>query len=205
MVGIYTELLLSRQLQNDPVAQQYGVFVRQGVERMERLIHDLLDYSRIIHADGPASGCADLNESLTKALKTLENRIAEQKARVIAARLPLVAGEASQLEHVFQNLLSNSLKYRSPERAPEIRIGAARNGDRWIVSVEDNGIGFDQQYAQRVFGLFKRLHKDDYLGTGLGLAICQRILERYGGRIWAEAEPGKGATFHFSLPAAENS
>jgi signal transduction histidine kinase len=99
-------------------------------------------------------------------------------------------------------VLSNALKYRKKDVSPEIRVAAQREGDRWIVSIEDNGIGFDPQYAERIFGLFKRLHKDEYEGTGLGLAICKRIVERYGGRIWAESSLGHGATIRFSLPPA---
>jgi light-regulated signal transduction histidine kinase (bacteriophytochrome) len=114
--------------------------------------------------------------------------------------MPRVRGDAAQLAHVFQNLLSNALKYRNKGVSPEIHCGAELAGNQWIVSVRDNGIGFEQQYAERIFGLFKRLHKDEYPGTGLGLAICKRIVERYGGRIWAEGRPGEGSTFHFSLP-----
>jgi signal transduction histidine kinase len=101
---------------------------------------------------------------------------------------------------LFQNLLSNAIKYRHPEHRPRIEISAVHENDEWIISVRDNGIGFDPQYKERIFGLFKRLHKHEYPGTGLGLAICQRIVSRYGGRIWAESSPGKGATFFFSLP-----
>ena len=101
---------------------------------------------------------------------------------------------------MFQNLLSNSIKYRHPERTVEIRISAEAREGFWIMSFRDNGIGFEQEYAQRIFGLFKRLHKNAYPGTGLGLAICQRIVERHGGRIWAIGRPDEGATFFFSLP-----
>jgi signal transduction histidine kinase len=115
-------------------------------------------------------------------------------------QLPTVSGDEGQLVQVFQNLLSNALKYRKPDHAPEVHIAAELHKDWCIVSVRDNGIGFEQQYADRIFGLFKRLHKDEYPGTGLGLAICQRLVERGGGRMWAEAEPGQGATFYLSLP-----
>jgi PAS domain S-box-containing protein len=200
MVGIYTELLLGRFLPENPVALEFGGFVREGVQRMQKLIQDLLTYSRVIHNDGASSEGADLNESLGQALRILGSRLKEAGARVTAAPLPVVAGDTDQLMHVFQNLLSNSLKYRDTGRTPEIRISAAPCGGQWTVCVEDNGIGFQQQYAERIFGLFKRLHKDEYSGTGLGLAICQRILERYGGRIWADGRPGEGATFYFTLP-----
>jgi light-regulated signal transduction histidine kinase (bacteriophytochrome) len=146
---------------------------------------------------------ADLNESLSLALKMTEGRISEVGAELIVGHLPIVRGESSQLAHVFQNLLSNSLKYRREDVAPKIVISAKRSGQEWIVAVEDNGIGFEPEYSQRIFGLFKRLHKDEFPGTGLGLAICQRIVGRYGGRMWAEGRAGRGATFYISLPGCE--
>jgi len=106
---------------------------------------------------------------------------------------------------VFQNLLSNALKYRKPAESPRINIGAERQDGHWLVKVRDNGIGFDQDQAERIFGLFKRLHRDEeYPGTGVGLAICKHIVERYRGRIWAESEAGVGSTFYIILPAAPN-
>ena len=104
---------------------------------------------------------------------------------------------------MFQNLIANSIKYRKVDETPEIDISAKRQEGQWIVGVRDNGIGFDQRYAERIFGLFKRLHRDEYPGTGLGLAICQRIVGRYGGRIWAVGKKGEGSTFYFSLPEVE--
>jgi PAS domain S-box-containing protein len=201
MVGIYSELLLSRFLPDNPVAKQYGEFIGDGVRRMSKLIHDLLTYSRVIHGDGADSGTADLNESLAQALGTLDTRIKEVAAAILADPLPSVVGDSPQLGHVFQNLLSNSIKYRDPHRPLEIRISAKPDRGNWIVCVEDNGIGFEQQYAEKIFGLFKRLHKDEYAGTGLGLAICQRIIERFGGKIWAQSRHGEGSRFYFSLPA----
>jgi light-regulated signal transduction histidine kinase (bacteriophytochrome) len=107
------------------------------------------------------------------------------------------------MTQVFQNLLSNALKYRKNDTRPVIRISAECDGINWTIAVADNGIGFDSQYAERIFGLFKRLHKTEYPGTGLGLAICRRIVERYNGRIWAESTLGQGSTFYFSLPGCE--
>jgi light-regulated signal transduction histidine kinase (bacteriophytochrome) len=104
------------------------------------------------------------------------------------------------MAQVFQNLLSNALKYRKPEVPPEVHISANLEGGQWLISVQDNGIGFDPQYAERIFGLFKRLHKDEYPGTGLGLAICKRIVERYRGRMWAEGRLGEGSTIYMALP-----
>jgi light-regulated signal transduction histidine kinase (bacteriophytochrome) len=111
----------------------------------------------------------------------MDARISQTNAKVTAGPLPFVAGDATQLVHVFQNLLSNALKYRHADITPEIDISAQRDGATWIISIRDNGLGFQPQYAQRIFGLFKRLYKDEFSGTGLGLAICQRIIERCGG------------------------
>ena len=204
MVNIYAQLLLDRHIPDDPAAQEYAGFVRQGVSRMAELIKDLLIYSRVVHGDDADWGSADLNVSLSEALKMMESRIDELGAELTIAPLPSVRGESAQLSHVFQNLLSNSLKYRRADVTPKVAVSAERRGQDWIVSVQDNGIGFDPQYEQRIFGLFKRLHKDEFPGTGLGLAICQRIVERYGGRMWAEGRPGQGATFFIKLPASES-
>jgi PAS domain S-box-containing protein len=203
MVNIYTQLLLKRSLADDPAALQYASFIREGVRRMEDLIRDLLSYSQVIHRDAPLSAIANLNESLAEALKLFHDQIGEAGAKVTVEPLPVVRGDTIQLTHVFQNLLSNSLKYRRNDVAMEVRIAAVQTTDRCIVSVQDNGIGFQPQYAERIFGLFKRLHKNQYPGTGLGLAICQRIVERCGGRMWAEGRPGEGATFYFALPKPE--
>jgi len=138
---------------------------------------------------------------LAEALTVLKSRIEEKNASISAGSLPSVRGDTAQLSHVFQNVLSNAIKYSKKNLAPDIHISSAREQDQWVIAVRDNGIGFEQQYAERIFGLFKRLHKDEYAGTGLGLAICQRIVERYGGRMWAESVTGKGSTFYFSLAA----
>lgn len=203
MVNIYTQLLLRRHFSEEPEAQQYGELIAQGVRRMECLLQDLLTYSRTVQRDESPIGWASLSDALDEALKVLEGRIEEQKAKITAPPLPLVRGELGQLGHVFQNLISNALKYCRKDCLPEVDISARRSGDQWIISVSDNGIGFERQYAEHIFGLFKRLHKDEYPGTGLGLAICQRIVERFGGRMWAESVPGEGSTFHFSLQAAK--
>jgi PAS domain S-box-containing protein len=202
MVNIYSQLMLKQLGSEAGAIGHYAGFVRQGVKRMETLLADLLSFSRAVHTEAPSS-VADLSASLEEALAVLKTRIEETGAVVSLNPLPATKGDTGQLAHVFQNLLSNALKYRKAECPPEIRISASRAGDHWTICVEDNGIGFEPQYAERIFGLFKRLHKDEYPGTGLGLAICQRIVERYGGRMWAQGRPGEGSTFFFSLPAEE--
>lgn len=202
MVKIYTQLLIRRFKTDDPIPNQYANFVYQGVHRMDVLLQDLLSFSRTIHDEPGSEGTAHLAASLQEALVALDNRIRESGAVIQASSLPDTRGETLQLAHVFQNLISNSLKYRR-DTVPRITISAERTENRWIISVSDNGIGFDPRYSERIFGLFKRLHKDEYPGTGLGLAICQRIIERYGGKMWAKGTPGEGATFYFSLPSGE--
>lgn len=203
MVNIYTQLILKKVGAQDPELMQFERFVRQGVKRMETLIHDLLTFSRAVHADEVPVGTADLQAALAEAESVLAARIKDSGAWITSPALPTVRGDTSQLSHVFQNLLSNALKYRKKDLAPKIDVSCARETGRWVIAVQDNGIGFEQRYAERIFGLFKRLHQDEVSGTGLGLAICQRIIERYGGKIWAVGRPGDGATFYFSLPCVE--
>ncbi|WP_031497671.1 sensor histidine kinase [Bryobacter aggregatus] len=200
MVGIYTQLLLRRFVGDHPEAAQYGQFIRQGVDRMEALIRDLLNYSKTIQRDEAPVGLADLPVSLADAIAVLNNHIEEVGAIVHSTALPVVRGDTRQFSHVFQNLISNAIKYGRAGVPTEIEISAIRRAEDWLITVEDNGIGFDPIYAERIFGLFKRLHKDEYPGTGLGLAICQRIVERYGGKMWADGKLGAGAQFYISLP-----
>lgn len=208
MVNIYSQLLL-RQLGNATTDDQRecAEYIEHGVKRMEQLIGDLLSYSRTVHAVNAeaelSNADADLEESLKEALLCFDSPVEEIRAFITHDPLPTVRGDVMQFSQVFQNLISNALKYRNPERTPEIHISVERRDAEWVLSVHDNGIGFEPAYAERIFGLFKRLHRDEeYPGTGLGLAICKRIVERYGGTMWAESKPGTGSRFFFSLPTA---
>jgi PAS domain S-box-containing protein len=203
MVNIYTQMIVKKVGGLDEDLMQSASFVRQGVKRMETLIKDLLTFSRAVHTDAIPIGTADLQAALVEAEAVLKTRIDEAGAEIIAPVLPTARGDTFQLAHVFQNLLSNALKYQRKDIAPRIEVSYTREGDHWVIAVQDNGIGFEQRYAERIFGLFKRLHQSDVSGTGLGLAICQRIVERYGGKIWAVGRPGEGATFYFSLASAK--
>jgi PAS domain S-box-containing protein len=203
MVNIYTQLITRDLGPERANLRQYADFVQQGVSRMEILIHDLLTFSRTVHDDELQVGTADLPASLAEAMAVLKDRVEESGSVITAETLPRVRGDESQLAHVFQNLLSNAMKYHKKHVPPQIQIRAVQKDGRWVISVEDNGIGFEQKYEERIFGLFKRLHSNDYPGTGLGLAICRRIVERYGGRIWAEGRPDEGSTFYFELPAPD--
>ncbi len=199
MVNVYTQLLLRQFSGEDAKAQQYAGFVRQGTRHMEQLIQDLLSYSSSVQKPESPVRSADLSAALAEAMDVLKTGIEESGAVITADPLPRVYGDTRQLAHVFQNVLSNALKYRRRDVPLSIHITAKFDGANCVVSVCDNGIGFEPQYAERIFGLFKRLHREEYPGTGLGLAICHRIIERYGGRIWAQGTPGRGACIFFSL------
>jgi light-regulated signal transduction histidine kinase (bacteriophytochrome) len=139
-------------------------------------------------------------EALNGALANLQVPIEQSGATVTSDPLPVVPADGAQLTHLFQNLIGNAIKFRA-ERPPEVHVGAERRDGEWRFAVRDNGIGIDPQYFERIFMIFQRLHtRSKYPGTGIGLAICQRIVERHGGRIWVESEPGRGSTFHFTLP-----
>jgi PAS domain S-box-containing protein len=201
-VNIYTELLLNDKGTNPEDREMFAGFIASGVKRMQTLLQDLLAFSRNVHAEDAVEGTADLSAAFNEAIAILKVRIVESGAIIETTALPVTFGETTQMAHVFQNVVSNALKYRKQEIAPRIQISAVREDNMWTISVADNGIGFDPEYAERIFGLFKRLYDKEYSGTGLGLAICKRIVERYGGRMWAESCPGVGSTFHFTVPIA---
>jgi PAS domain S-box-containing protein len=204
-VNIYSQLLIRRYApRNDPEPAKFSGFIEAGVSRMQHLIHDLLAYSRAIHdqPDVPYTARqANLQAAFAQSAAALHASIHETGATVTCSDLPFVSGDETQLEQVFQNLLSNALKYCQPDVPPKIAVTAVLQEDVWTIAVRDNGIGFDPKYNERIFGLFRRLHRNEYPGTGLGLAICKRIVERHGGKIWAESIPGQGSTFFFTVPA----
>jgi signal transduction histidine kinase len=172
-----------------------------AARRMNTLIDDLLLYSKATKfADGPIPS-VDANGVLAEVLNGLSGQIQDAGATVTAAPLPSVRIHGSCLAQLFQNLISNSIKYRS-DRAPMIHVSAQCADDWCVFSVADNGQGIESEFSQQIFGLFKRLHGQDYPGSGIGLAICQRLVTQYGGRVWLEkSEPGAGSTFCFSVPA----
>lgn len=185
--------------QLDEKAHEFIAHAVDGTKRMQTLINDLLAYSRIsTHAEVFASTNCDM--VLQEALANLMVAIAESDAVVTRDALPMVSGDATQLTQLFQNLVGNALKFRG-ERPPKIHIGVVRRNGDWRFSVADNGIGMEPQYFERVFLVFQRLHtRKEYQGTGIGLAICKKVVERHGGRIWAESEAGRGSTFCFTIP-----
>ena len=199
-VGGYVKLLQHRFPEKlDAKAREYIAGAADGAERMQRLIADLLAFSRV-GTRGGAFAPADLNALLRDALNNLQTSITEAGAKVTSDPLPSLTVDATQIGQLFQNLIGNAIKFRS-ERAPEIHVGACQEKEHWLFWVRDNGIGIEPQYAGRIFQIFQRLHsRKHYPGTGIGLAICKKIVERHGGEIRVESEPVQGSTFYFSIP-----
>jgi PAS domain S-box-containing protein len=201
MVASYTQLLAKRYRGRlDPDADEFIAYAVDGCNRMQGLIHDLLAYSRA-GTDGKALREISSEKALKEALANLRTTMEESNAVATHDALPAITTDATQLTLVFQNLIGNAIKYHGPE-APHVHVSAKKNGGKeWIFSVQDNGMGIDPQYFERIFILFQRLHaRTEFKGTGIGLAICKKILERLGGRIWVESQPEKGSTFYFALP-----
>lgn len=199
MVASFTQLLQRRYKdQLDADAHEFIGYAVEGANRMQRLINDLLSYSRI-HTKGRPFEEVDCEEILGEARANLQLAIEKSGALVTNDPLPAVRGDASQLMRLLQNLIDNAIKFAGQE-APRVHIAAEKKDAEWLFSVRDNGIGVDPQYHERIFVIFQRLHgRDEYPGTGIGLAVCRRIVERHGGRIWVESQPGKGSTFYFTL------
>jgi PAS domain S-box-containing protein len=204
MVSAYGELL-KREFGSrlGATADEYIGYMIDGALRMEQLLKDLRAYTLASTSGQKPAGDTDAGASLDKALANLEAGIRESGASITRSHLPSVSLHDFQLEQLFQNLVGNAIRYKSCD-PPQIHIAAARRGEEWLFSVQDNGIGIDSQYKEQIFELFQRLHSiAEYPGTGMGLAICQRIVERAGGRLWVESEPGRGSTFFFTVPCRE--
>ena len=187
----------------DETADEFIGYVVDGTERMKILINDLLEYSRVGTRGRPLEP-VESSSALENAMANLRVAISEANAKVTHDRMPKVQGDINQLSQLFQNLISNGMKFHGDKR-PEIHISSVQVGESYVMSVSDNGIGIDPQHNERIFGMFKRLHgRGEYPGTGIGLAICSKIVERHQGKIWVESELGNGATFSFTLPVAED-
>lgn len=195
--------LLQRRYQGqlDERADEFIGHAVDGAIRMQALIEDLLAYSRVGRSED-AREPTDCAQVLDQVLKSLSVVIEETGAQIYRAALPTVLAHPSQLTLVFQNLIGNAIKFRHEDRPARIGVGARRQGDMWVIWVEDNGIGIDPRYFERIFLVFQRLHtRTEYPGTGIGLAMCKRIIERLGGHIWVESAPGNGTRFSFVLHA----
>jgi PAS domain S-box-containing protein len=202
MVASYTQLLARRYAGKlDSDADDFIGFAVEGARRMQDLINDLLAYSRV--GTRPLQlQPVDIQRLAGEVVSDLHAAIDEAGASVSYDGLPIVRGDPTQLRQLFQNLVANAVKFRG-ERPPQVRITAERHDQSWQLGVHDNGIGIQPQYLERIFVLFQRLHtRAEYPGTGIGLAICRKIVERHGGRIWVESDPGQGATFWFTLHAS---
>jgi signal transduction histidine kinase len=198
--------LLERQYadQLDDRARQYMAFMVDGAKRMQALINDLLDFSRVGRSTDQFRP-VDLELKLERALSNLEEPLRQSGAVVEHDPLPTVPGDSPLLTALLQNLVGNAVKYRDPERPPHVRITAEPRPDHWLITVDDNGIGVDPQYADRIFTIFQRLHlRDEYGGTGIGLALCRKIVEFHRGRIWLAGKTDPGARFQFTLPTTQS-
>ena len=201
MVASYTQLLAKRYKGRlDADADEFIAFAVDGSNRMQGLIRDLLAYSSA-GTDGKALHEVSSESALDEAIASLQGAIQESGAVVTHDPLPVVTTDDTQLTQVFQNLVGNAIKYHRAE-IPRVHVAATNNGAKeWIFSVRDNGMGIDAKHFERIFVIFQRLHRrEEFAGTGIGLAICKKVLERLGGRIWVESQPGKGSTFYFALP-----
>jgi light-regulated signal transduction histidine kinase (bacteriophytochrome) len=200
MVASYTQLLSKRykgKLDSD--ADEFIAFAVDGANRMQRLIQDLLSYSRV-GTKGKVLESTSSEEALEQAVMNLSGAIEDTGARVTHDPLPTVLADEGQLVQLFQNLVGNAIKYQNPG-VPCVHISSAKGEDaKWMFSVRDNGLGIDSKYFDKIFGMFQRLHKrEEFDGTGIGLAICKKIVERHGGCISVDSQPGQGSTFRFAL------
>jgi light-regulated signal transduction histidine kinase (bacteriophytochrome) len=199
MIASYTQLLARRYRDRlDGDADEFIGYAVDGARRMQELILDLLALSRVGTRGKPFEP-TDSGAVLEKVLVDLGPTIDQHGASVSHDELPTVSADPSQLQQLFQNLIANAIKFQG-DRPPRVHVSAERQGDGWLFKIRDNGIGIEPQYADRIFVVFQRLHTQaEYPGTGIGLAICKKIVERHGGRIWVESEPGQGSTFCFTI------
>jgi light-regulated signal transduction histidine kinase (bacteriophytochrome) len=200
MVSSFTQMLGRRYKDKlDADAKDFIGFAVDGANRMQVLINDLLMYSRVGTRGKPFEP-TDMNEVLGRAIANLRVAIEESHTIITNDELPTVRADAIQIVQLFQNLLSNSIKFRA-NNTPCVHVSFTERSDEWVFSVKDNGIGIAPAYHERIFVIFRRLQtKGEYPGTGIGLAICKKIVERHGGKIWVESELGKGSTFYFTIP-----
>ena len=203
MVASYAELLAERyQGRLDAKADKYIGYAVDGAKRMQRLVNDLLSFSRAGRGE-TAVQPTDLNSLIADVLKSLDHAITSKGAKVEVALLPVVVSDAAQMSQVFQNLIGNAIKFHG-QTPPVVSVSAESFGSGWKFRIADNGIGIEEQYSERIFQMFQRLHdRASYEGNGIGLPIAKKIVERHGGRIWFESVPGQGTTFFFTLPKSQ--
>ena len=193
--------LIQKQIQkgNTEGINDFMGFAVEGVSRAQALISDLLQFSRVSRKGNPFTE-TDLSEVLNIAITHLSVKIKEMEATVTFEKLPRVKGDSSQLTRLFQNLIDNAMKFRAPGRKPEVKVYVKEQEEMYLFAVEDNGIGIENKFYNRIFAIFQRLHtRAEYEGTGIGLAVCKKIVERHGGEIWVESMTGVGSTFYFTI------
>lgn len=200
MIGSYVQLVGKRiEAGKTDGLEEYMKFAVDGVARMQGLISDLLQFSRVNRKGNPFAS-VDMTETMKIVSAHLVKRIEETGATLTFDPLPVVNGDSFQLIRLFQNLVENALKFKAPGRSPIVHVSVQEKEHEWQFSIADNGIGIDNKFYTRIFVIFQRLHgRDEYEGTGLGLAICKKIVERHGGEIWVESEEGKGSTFYLTI------
>jgi PAS domain S-box-containing protein len=200
MMASYSELLKRRYNDKlDTDANEFMGYIVDGAKRMQRLINDLLAYSRVGRTD-TLIGEIDTNSILERVINSMMPVIEESKAGITHDELPTLVGSESNFIQLFQNLMGNAIKFHGHE-PPRVHVSAVKEGGEWVFSIRDNGIGIEPQYNDRIFLIFQRLHaRNEYPGTGIGLSICKKVVETHGGRIWMESALGKGSTFYFTVP-----
>jgi PAS domain S-box-containing protein len=200
MISSFTQLLEQRYKEKlDKSADEFIKFIVEGANRMQRMINDLLSYSRLSTRGTPFEP-VNSEEILARVHTDLLPLIEENQALLTHESLPEITADASQMLHLFQNLIGNAIKFRGKE-PPRVHVFSESREEEWMFGVRDNGIGIAKEYFDRIFVIFQRLHsREEYSGTGIGLAICKKIVEGHDGRIWVESEPGKGSTFFFTIP-----
>ncbi len=205
MVASFTKLLQLRYANKlDDKAKEYIHFAVDGAERMQKMINDLLNFSRINTEESPVED-VDVYVLVSRIIHDQSNAIKEADANIVYGHLPIIKANSSLIERVFSNLVSNALKYRQANVNPEIVISCENLGQHWQFKIKDNGIGIEQSFHGKVFQIFQRLHtRQEYHGNGIGLAICKRIVEKYDGQIWLESEVGAGTTFYFTIKKRKN-
>jgi len=199
VAGFLTLIVSKNKDKFDPETDAWITHAVEGAQRMRTLINDLLSYARV-ESQGKALVPTDCNRALEQAKNNLSVLIDETQCVIDSDKLPTVIGDEGQLAQLFQNLIGNAIKFQA-EQKPHVVIRVLERHSEWTFSIKDNGIGFEEEHAKRIFVIFQRLHgRDEYKGTGIGLALCKKIVQRHGGRIWAQSEPGKGSTFYFTIP-----
>ncbi|MGZ4035178.1 MAG: sensor histidine kinase, partial [Bacteroidia bacterium] len=184
----------------DKKSDEYLRYISEATVRMRTLINDLLEYSRIGRLDSEIASI-DCNKLLQTVLRDLSVAIKESNSKIKVEKLPVIIGYPTEMKSLFQNLISNAIKFRKPDKDTIVTVTAQAKDNDWLFAVKDNGIGMDKKYHNRIFTIFQRLHtQKEYPGTGIGLAQSKKIVELHKGKIWVESEPGQGSTFYFTIP-----